>query len=34
MSKLLIRKAKIEDSEIIFNFIKELAIYEKSRAWS
>ncbi|RXJ86635.1 GNAT family N-acetyltransferase [Arcobacter sp. CECT 8985] len=30
MSKVTIREAKVEDSEIIFNFIKELAIYEKA----
>ncbi|AXX91924.1 GNAT family N-acetyltransferase [Malaciobacter molluscorum LMG 25693] len=30
MSKVIIRDANIDDSETIFNFIKELAIYEKA----
>ncbi|RXK00218.1 GNAT family N-acetyltransferase [Arcobacter sp. CECT 8986] len=30
MSNVIIREANIEDSETIFNFIKELAIYEKA----
>jgi GNAT superfamily N-acetyltransferase len=29
MSKIMIRKAMIEDAKLILNFIKELAIYEK-----